>query len=258
MRYRALVFQLPIYASPSAWRALTFLSIVLAINDLAWMSLAVLSVSSRTTYIRLEWSKLSETCPRIRQIFWSIDIPIVVDAAFLQNIQVRMSSSGYINICQWKKEWFFSRRVKFDSGFNLMAVYEVSWHGPEVVCRFTDTLKWGMKWWKRPFWFSKKIYVTFSSNWTFPYQSGCSQVLISSKGFDWTFFDRKNKFSFFWEILPPLHWVFFWADFRSVHRFQLLNVCNLYVTLPTSHRVQSVKTFFPNWWILDWSFAEIG
>ena len=29
-----------------------------------------------------------------------------------------------------------------------------------------------------------KIYVTFSSNWTFPYQGGCSQVLISSRKFD--------------------------------------------------------------------------
>ena len=59
--------------------------------------------------------------------------------------------------------------------------------------------------------------------------------------------------------------VSFRVDFRCVHRLQLLKVCNQYVTFPISHRVQNAyprnnpgKTFFPNWWILDWSSAEIG
>ena len=30
----------------------------------------------------------------------------------------------------------------------------------------------------------QKIYVTFSSNWVFPYQGGCSQFLISCRMFD--------------------------------------------------------------------------
>ena len=34
-----------------------------------------------------------------------------------------MSSSGNVNVLQWNREKFFSRRVKFDSGFNVMAVY---------------------------------------------------------------------------------------------------------------------------------------
>ena len=33
----------------------------------------------------------------------------------------------------------------------------------------------------------------------------------------------------------------FWVDFRCVHRFQLLKVCDQYVTLPNSTRVQSVS-----------------
>ena len=49
-----------------------------------------------------------------------------------------------------------------------MAVYEVSWHGQEVVYRFTGIRKRVLRWWKRPFWFSKKIKVTFSSNWDNP------------------------------------------------------------------------------------------
>ena len=56
----------------------------------------------------------------------------------------------------------------------------------------------------------------------------------------------------------------FRVDFRCVHRFQLLKVCDQYVTLPNSLRVQSVSgnnpgtTVFPNSWILDWSFEIIG
>ena len=55
-----------------------------------------------------------------------IDIPIIIDAAFLHNIQVCMSSSGDVNVFQWNRERLFSRRVKLDSGFNVMAVCEVS------------------------------------------------------------------------------------------------------------------------------------
>ena len=89
-----------------------------------------------------------------------------------------------------------NRRVKFDSGFNVMAVYEASRHGPEINNCFTGIRKRFVRWWKRPFWFSKKIKMIFSLNWTLPYQGGCSQVLISSKGFDSSICDWKNKFSF--------------------------------------------------------------
>ena len=128
-------------------------------------------------------SKSSETCPWIRQISWSINVPIIIDAFLLLNIQIRMSSSGYVNVFQWNREWFLSRRVKFDSWFNVMAVYEVSWHGPEIVYRFTGIRKWVLRLWKRPFCFSKKVNITLSLNWSMPYQGGCSQFLISFKGF---------------------------------------------------------------------------
>ena len=48
-------------------------------------------------------SKLCETCPRIRQVSWPIDIPIIIDAFLLLNIQIRTSSSGYVNVFEWKK-----------------------------------------------------------------------------------------------------------------------------------------------------------
>ena len=122
--------------------------------------------------------------------------------------------------------------------------------------------KWVLRWWKRPFWFFKKISLTFSSNWVFPCQGGCSQFLISSRKLDSSICGWKNEFSFFFRKYYFLCIESFRVEFWCVHRFQLLNVCNQYVTVPNSTRGQSVsnpsKTFFPNWWILDWSFAETG
>ena len=151
-----------------------------------------------------------------------------------------MWSSGDVNVFQWNREWFFSRRVKFDSGFNVMAVYEVSWHRPKIIHRFTGIRKWVLRLWKRPFWFSKKVNITLSLNLSMPYQSGCSQVLISSKGFDSSICDWKNKFSLFGKY-HLFRIESFCVDLRCVHRLQLLNVCDQYVTLPNSPRVQSVS-----------------
>ena len=145
-----------------------------------------------------------------------------------------MSSSGDVNVFQWNREWFFSRRVKFDSWFNVMAVNEVSWHGPKIIYRFTGIRKWVLRWWKRPFWFSKKVNVTFSLNWSRPYQGVCSQVLISSKGFDSSICGWKNKFSFFFGKYHLFRIEPFWVDFRCAHCFRLLKVCDQYVTLPNS------------------------
>ena len=111
----------------------------------------------------------------------------------LLDIQIRMSSSGDVNVFQWNREWFLSRRViRFDSGFNVMAVHEASRHGPEIINCFTDIRKRVLRLWRmRPFWFSKKIPLTFSSNWTIPYQCGCSKFLISSRKFDSSICGRK-------------------------------------------------------------------
>ena len=131
---------------------------------------------------------------------------------------------------------------------------------PEIIYRFTGIRKRVLRLWKRPFWFSKKVNVAFSSNWVVPYQGGCSQVLISSKKF-WFVHLRLEKriFHLLWEIFLPSHWIFLTVDFWCVHRFQLLKVCTQYDTLPNSpaYRAYPRNTFFPNWWILDWSFAEM-
>ena len=74
-----------------------------------------------------------------------------------------------------------------------------------------------------------------------------------------------KMFSFFFGKYHLFRTESFWVDFRCVHRFQLLKVCNQHVTLPNSPSPHNAyprnnpgKTFFPNWWILDWSFAVIG
>ena len=129
---------------------------------------------------------------------------------------------------------------KFDSGFNVMAVYEVSWHGPNVTSCFTGIRKRVIWCRKRPFWFSKEIYVTFSSNWTLPYRGGCSQFLISSRKF-WFVHLRLEKSSTFFGKNHLFCIESFRVDFRRVHRFQLLKVCDQYVTLPNSTHVQCVS-----------------
>ena len=122
--------------------------------------------------------------------------------------------------------------------------------------------KWVMRWWKRPFWFSKKINVTLSSNWTFPDQDGCSQVLISSRKFDSSICDRKKYFLLFlWEISPLLHWVFlrrFQMRPSCPTRQYLQPVCHPSKLTPNAYKAYprnnpGGETFFPNWWILDWS-----
>ena len=143
-----------------------------------------------------------------------------------------------------------------------MAVYEVSWHGPEVIYRFTGIWKWVVRWWrKRPFSFSKKIPSTFSLNWVFPNQGGCSQFLISSRKFDSSINCWKMNFHFF-EKCYFLCIESFRVDFWCVHRLELLNVCNQCVTLPNSPAYKAYprnnpSKNFPNRWILDWSCAEM-
>ena len=81
----------------------------------------------------------------------------------------------YLSENAWR-ELFFSRRVKFDSGINVMAVNEVSWHGPAkiiIASLASGSESWGGIGRDPPDW-SKKIFVTFSSTWSPPYQGGYS------------------------------------------------------------------------------------
>ena len=98
-----------------------------------------------------------------------------------------------------------------------------------------------LKWWKRHFCFSKKISLTFSSNWVFPYQSGCLSSWSLPEKLIRPSATGKIKFLFSVGNITSFALSLFWVDFWCVHRFQLLDVCNHYVTLPNSPRVQSVS-----------------
>ena len=96
------------------------------------------------------WSLFSEYCIRTRIVFYNITAEhdsTFVFLVFCLQFSIRQCTSV---------EWFFSRRVEFDSWFNVKAVYEVSWHGPKIIHSFTSIRTWVLRWWKRPFWFSKK------------------------------------------------------------------------------------------------------
>ena len=163
------------------------------------MSFVSSSVSSRTMKIR----SLS-----IQWILWNLSMHRTI-----LDLHLRLSSHQYAspsihpvmceNLCKlralyWNRKWFFFRHVLFDSWFHVMAVFEISWHGPKIIYRFTGIRKWVLRWWKRP----------FSSNCVFPYQSGCSLFLISSRKMDSSICGWKINFPIFGEILLPLHWVF--------------------------------------------------
>ena len=148
------------------------------------------------------------------------------------------------------KVWLLVQR---DGGF------EVSWHGPEIVYRFTGIRKWVVRWWKRPCWFSKKVNITLSLKWSMPYQGGCSQVLISSKSFDSSICDWKinslfslgNINSFALSLFEQI------SDASIVSNSSRSATSTSPFQIPSAYRAyprnNPGKTFFPNWWILDWS-----
>ena len=143
----------------------------------------------------------------IRQISWPIDIPLIIDASFLLNIQIRSCSYGCVNIFQWNRRWFFSTSKVWlllqrdDEQWSFLTWTKnhlsLHWH-PDM----------SLEGWKRPFWFCQRIYVTSSSNWVFPYQDGSSQFLISSRKFDSSICCWKWILLSLWEISPVLQCVF--------------------------------------------------
>ena len=153
--------------------------------------------------------------------------------------------------------------MKFDSGFNVMAVYEVTWHRPKTFIASPASGKesWGggrdpsdsprKSTWVSPQIGRSRINVDVLKSWSPP----GSLIRPSATA--------KMNFPF-WEISLLLHWVFS-SRFPMRPSFPtpecLQPVCHpskthtAYKAYPKNN---PGKTFFPNWWILDWSFAVIG
>ena len=56
-----------------------------------------------------------------------------------------MSIPGDVNIFQWNRKWFYSRRAEFDSWINVRFAYEVSRSKLEIISLFIGFRKWVLK-----------------------------------------------------------------------------------------------------------------
>ena len=70
---------------------------------------------------------------------------------------------------------------------------------------FTGNRRWVLRLWKRPFWFSKKVNVTLSLNWS---EAAPRWMFSVPDLLHRPFAIGKNKFSFLGEISPLSHSVF--------------------------------------------------
>ena len=130
-----------------------------------------------------QWNKLCESWPRIRQVSRPIRYSNnhrCVSLCFTSKFVWVVLEN--VNVHQWNREWFFSRRVKFDSGFNVMAVYEASCHQKSFIAS-PAFRKWVLRLWKRPFWFSKKVNIALSLIRSMPYQGWMFSVPDLLQGF---------------------------------------------------------------------------
>ena len=73
----------------------------------------------------------------------------------------------------------------------------------------------------------QEIEQKLSLNWSMPYQGGCSQFLISSKGFDSSICDWENKFSSF---------------FGKYRLFRIESFLSRFPMRPSSHTLQGLET----------------
>ena len=120
------------------------------------MIVAFSSVSIQITYLRLkvslpvDWTEWNLSKNQTNFLIH-----------FLHNIQIRMNSSGDVNVFQWYKEWFFSRRVKFYSRLNVMTVCEVPDMDKKVICQFISIRRWVLIRWNRDSYILKESLCDF-------------------------------------------------------------------------------------------------
>ena len=118
-------------------------------------------------------------------------------------------------------------------------------------------------WW-RPVWFSKKVFLNFSSFWVVPYQGGCSQNLISFRYLNVSICDWEYNFvhQFLGVITSFALGLLVWISDASI-----ISNSSMSATIMSPFQTPSAyntyprnilgNTFFPNWWSLDGSFAEM-
>ena len=66
-----------------------------------------------------------------------VNIPTVVNTAFLQHVQVCMCGPGHVKKCQWDWGCFFFRHAELNSKFDVMTTDEVTLNRLEVGTGFS-------------------------------------------------------------------------------------------------------------------------
>ena len=153
----------------------------------------------------MEWTEWNLSMDRT-----TLDPSIFQESSMrFSSIQIRMSSSGYINVFQWNWNDSFLGEQSLTLGSTWWRWMKF----PDMDQKsfITSIRKWVVRW-------CPGKSMLLSLNWSRPYQGGCSQVLISSKRLDSSICDWKNKFSFFFGEYHLFRNESFWVDFRCVHR----------------------------------------
>ena len=123
-----------------------------------------------------------------------------------------MCCSGNVDVLQWNRKWFFFRHVKFDSGFHVMAIKEISHNRPEIIFSFRIFACWVIlkRIWRREFvWFSSKNFLFLSLVQDDPWLMWMVSDVDFLQGFDCLICDREYEnchLSLASTLL--LHWAF--------------------------------------------------
>ena len=147
LHYRASNFQLSNFAFPSFSSSLTYFSRFLTTNDQILMLLAVSLVVLRLTCICLEIPLFNKVnC--VKTVQENVTYPLIHPCSNNHRYAFPafwMSIPGDVNIFQWDRKWFYSRRAEFASWSNVMTAYEVSRNKSEIISFFLGIWKWVLK-----------------------------------------------------------------------------------------------------------------
>ena len=158
------------------------------------------------------------------QVSISINVPRIVDKFFQHYIPWYICDRGHVDIFQWNRKWFFSRHVQFDSGSYVMTVKKVPWNRPEIISCFTIR-----QWWVLKSGLKKTRLIL---------QEGLLGLLLGlgDPGLRWMF-SEPDLLQRVWLFHLRLRIQSFSMDFRCVHLFHFLNVCDQNVSFPDSSGV---------------------
>ena len=198
----------------------------------------------------------------IWQMFVRIDIPRIVNTFLSPDVQISMSGPCNINVFQWTGECFLLRHVGLNPKFIVKTIDEVTLDRPEVGTGFSVIC-----------WFCRlrlsRFALNFSTEIFTPYklfhpQRGYSEFAVSSWQFCCAICNLEYEFIIFLSDQYFLR-VDSSRKFWCIQLFQIFQVSYSNISFPNSLRDQLTprknywKHFLlPNWWILDWSFVEVG